>query len=281
MTRDVQLKPPSRATTGQSWPSVALPRQVLVVNAGHGLTRAAVIGHHGGMSDTTAVHQLGLYEVTADMVAADGESLTEVLQRFALTAPAVISLDAAVALPQAGWRLIHESNLKSHDNVAYSAPGSDGWAVLQLHRAPENSNWEAGWTSEFIPLLPSKQARAERLIFRWAADQFAWRAGGPPALRATLTNLSSSPFPDNAEDFVGAIVFLLTSDGDELPANGFFVHSLSSHPDVVAPGETISVPLPIATLDCERLAAGEYQAVSRLVSLDLPAGPVPVLIQEG
>lgn len=222
--------------------------------------------------------QITWFEVGRDVLVQQGDPLPAALARNGLDRHwRPVDNSSSRPPPEVGWRLLHRSGDDGFHNVVLGTPESDGWTLVHATRPPDGE-WSLTCDGEQHPELPSRAARCSTITLAWTAERFSWVSGDPPTLAATLHNHGSGAFPACDEDFVAGVAHLLTAAGESLPYEAYFAYGSGTFPAVAEPGESVAVPLHLATTDAASLPPGEYLAVARLICLDVITEPVPITI---
>jgi hypothetical protein len=174
-------------------------------------------------------------------------------------------------LPASGWRVVSTRPARSGPRLLLAAPHPGqpaAWALVYL--SERDGRWFFSADPGPVHPRPGRPARRRYLCLDWPSATVVAPAGEPPALSVRLTNTARTPW-SNGPDVVRILAWVLDpGTGEPLPAERYFVTTLSDHrPVELAAGQSLVLPALLATFETARLPPGRYGLTALLMALNL------------
>jgi hypothetical protein len=182
--------------------------------------------------------------------------------------------DSTDQLPQNGWRLIHQSPAQGNwgGSEVFAAPhpgvADSGWAVATLSSPGRGRKWILSADPGPVRPVPGRAARRAALSLSWA-DGLRSPAGSIPELSIRLRNDSDQVWSNEHSDSAYVRGWLLDGDGNRLEESSWFAFGAGDPLPRLRPGETVVLPVEMASYAYQNLSAGTYQLEAVIVTLDL------------
>lgn len=224
--------------------------------------------------------QIGHVEVEPQILAGPGQSLAGLLAGRDLQASAPAPLMGQ--LPAGGWRVIRtrpaRQRLGPAEVLAAPLPGHPGtWAMLTLAR--RDGRWILSADPGPHRVYPGQQARRQGLQLTWPQPEIRRPAGAEVRLAINLRNSRPVTWRNQRDDCAHVTAWLLDPAGQRLQASPWLAYARGAPVPTLQPGETISVPVTLATPHTHTLPAGRYGLDGVLVQLNLRSGPGTLILR--
>jgi hypothetical protein len=222
--------------------------------------------------------QLGEYDVPAQVLAAAGVPLTELVGD-----QGAASVDTLMGpVPIDGWRVISgpfppEPGASSVLAAPWQGPpwhpgSSNGWMQVRFTRT--DGDWSACVTVDYRPVRPGRRHRRAGIRLQWHSTLITAPAGASPEVRLSLRNTASVPWQPDGIDHGFVRAWAVGTDGLPLARSrrSTFIAIPVEPLSELDPNSTLDLT---ATWDTEisALAPGDYVIEAELCDLQLRCAP--------
>lgn len=224
--------------------------------------------------------QLGHVEIEPHTLTGPGGALATLLA--GLESDVLVPGHQMDRLPADGWRLVWTRPSRDHraqsEVLAAPLPGQHGcWALVVLNR--RDGRWVVTADPGPLQVYPGKAARRQGLVLGWPRPQFRRRAGTPLKLVIKLQNTRQQAWHNLCDDSAYVAGWLLDPAGQRLQKSPWLGYAPLPPIPTLQAGQTISLPVTLATPDTESLPSGRYGLDAVLVQLNLQSDPGTLLLR--